>query len=193
MAGIQEIGFGHLWDKIKQILAAIGNFVVSFFNDYGEIVGDIDRIKGSLEHTEQSIKDGIDKIKNFEFDVHWKTRVINIPIAIDHFRKTYDLIFSDFKERMHTIYEPIHDFVLIVEGEKTDVGDPNAPNALVRTSVKMHHVVVLISQLADALKEIEDYAEGFDRLITDIETLEDAFLQQSNPRKSFTKTGNFRV
>lgn len=199
MASPIDIGFHHLWDKIKAIFQVIGQFLLSFFNAQTGILNNVERIITAFQETETSIKDSTDRLKNFEFNVQWKTRVIHVPTAIDKFRDLYIRLFTDVKEKLHKIALPFFEFKTNFGSGKGTGGDQGVldptdhVSGLTRASVKVELTATLIAELANAFEQIADWTKAIDQLIIDIETLDDAFLQQKNPRRLETKKGSFRI
>jgi hypothetical protein len=186
MASLQSVGFGHLWDQIKAILSAIGNFLLSFFQAEAGITENIDRITTDFHDTKQSLTDGIARIRDFKFDIQWRTRVISIPQAEKRLKHLWETTFKNFKKKIDTLEAPFFAFkTTFAHGGHFDPSDH--VNGLTKVTTKITEISQLISQVADAMDQIKDWADAFDEIITDFETLDDIFLQQDNPRQTLKK------
>jgi hypothetical protein len=170
-------------DFLRRIWSAITGFFGSFFQAEVDISENINRIINNFTEGRRNIEDGVDRIKNFEFNPQWRTRVINVPAAADAVRALYEEVFGDFRERLQTLVEPVHQLSLIFRAEKENPDPLGGPSALARTAVKVDEIATMIKQLADASKVALDFTQAFDDVIINLETLDVIFLQQGNPRQ----------
>ena len=174
---------GGFWDAIKSILGAISRFFGSLFQAEVNIVENIGHIVDNWEQGKQDITEGIQKVKDFKFDPKWKTRVINVPAAIKQVRALYDSLFSDFKDRIQKIVEPVHSLKLIFKAESYGSGAADAPSRLVKSAAKLDEIATMIKEIADASDEALSFVDAFDDAITSLEELDAIFLQQGKSRK----------
>jgi hypothetical protein len=125
-------------------------------------------------------------VQHFKIDVHWKSRVINVPKAVQQVKQlVYDLT-TGLKEKVQTIEQPFvtfaHDLKLIAETPP----DPNV-SALARGINEVQTFVtqlnILVGQVAAAIQASLSLTELFDRVLQDLQHLEDLFLQQKNRRQ----------
>lgn len=174
----------HLWDSIATILGAIGHFIGDFFTHADEVVDDINHMRETYIATKLNIEREIQQIRDFKFDPKWKNRVINVPAAIDQLQLLKETLFGDFRDRLETLQEPIHQLTLILHQEAApDAGDPtHAISALSRTSVKLNHIVTMVHQLRDAFDVVCDFVDIFRQLREELSSLDAIFLQQGNLR-----------
>jgi hypothetical protein len=140
----------------------------------------------------------IQRVKDFKIDIHWKSRVINVPAAINHFRDLIDELTVGLKAKIFDIGKPFADFVhtqkLLAEGAGGDVlaGGPGAPSKIVTAFNELQDFVTglngAIGDFDKALVAASDLTLLFDRVLKDIETLEDVFLSQKSKRTKTTAT-----
>ena len=170
---------------LATLLYACAHFIFESFTHYDQVVTDINDIVATWKATKLNLEREVTKIREFKFDPKWKTRVINVPIAATQIQELKALLFDDWKHRIDTLVEPVHELTLILKQESApDVGDPQgAINALSKTSVKLGHVVTMITQVKTALHTVSDFVDLFDRLREELEGLDSLFLQQGNTKK----------
>jgi hypothetical protein len=102
---------------------------------------------------------------------------------VQHIQELKELLIDDFRTRIETMTAPVHEFVLIFKTEQIQAGDPQqAVSTLAKAEAKLGEVVTLLTQLKNALKEVEKFEELFSTLRNNIETLDVIFLQQGNPK-----------
>ena len=142
---------------------------------------DVRRLGASLEAEAQ-------RVKNFKIDVHWNSRVVNVPIAVNNFKELIHDLSIGLKEKVQIIEEPfisfVHDAKLIAEVPV----DPQVSRIAVGLSEVEHFVASLnklVGGIAAALQASLSLTSLFDRVIQDIQHLEDLFLSQKSKR---TKT-----
>jgi hypothetical protein len=110
--------------------------------------------------------------------------VINVPQAAEQIQNLKALIIDDFRTRIDTIIEPVHELSLILHQEAApDVGDPQgAVNALSKAGVKLGHLVTMVHQVRTALHTVSDFVALFDTLRENLESLDALFLPQGRPK-----------
>jgi hypothetical protein len=168
----------------RSIFSAIGRFFSSIFSAEINVADNINAIVANYNRAKSEIDDGIARIKDFELDPRWKSRVINVPLAVEHVKGLYDDVFGDFRERVGQIIEPMHQLSLIFRGESETPGLTETPSALSRTAVKVDEIATMISQIKTATDTALTFVDAFDNVIINLESLEVLFLSQSNPRRT---------
>jgi hypothetical protein len=120
----------------------------------------------------------------FQFEPAWKSRVINVPKAIEQIQNLIADVSDGWKERFELLRAPIHELTLIFKAEEIpDAGDPlHQVSGLSKASVKIDEIATMIKQLADASDQVVEVVELFDKVRDAIQTLEPLFLQQGNSR-----------
>jgi phage-related protein len=167
-----------------KILAAIGQAFGSFFQSEIEVQDNVEKIISNFRKGRQEIIDGIDEVRNFQFNPQWRTRVINVPAAQDYLVGLYDSVFTDFRDKMDTLVAPFHDLALIFRAEHSGAGDPQqAVSGVAKAAVKIDEIATCVKQFADATDTALSFIETFQQILMTLETLEGIFLQQSNPRQ----------
>lgn len=153
------------------------------------IAKDIKRLGASLEVE-------ANRVKNFKVNVHWKSRVINVPIAVQNIKDLIHDLSVGLKQKVQSIEQPFitfaHDLKLIGE----EVPDPNITrftHALDQVQTFVTQLNILVGEVANALQSSLSLTALFDRVINDLEHLEDLFLKQSSKREKKTITYYKRV
>jgi hypothetical protein len=148
----------------------------------------ISSIAKNLKRLGASLQVEAKRVKDFKIDVHWKSRVINVPKAIDNFKQLLQDLTTGLKDKIQTIEAPFitfaHDLKLIAETPP----DPNISKFTASVSELQDFVTqlnILVGQVDAALVSSLSLTALFDRVIQDIEHLEDLFLPQTSKR---TKT-----
>jgi methyl-accepting chemotaxis protein len=185
----------NIWHALGSLLGAIGSFLLNFFASSNDVVDDINHIVTTVQASVLNIKNEIEAVKNFEFDPAWETRVINVPRAISAIQDLKERLFDDFRQRLETLVEPIHELSLILHQEAApDVGDPqHAVSAISKGAVKLNEIVTMIHQLRDAIDTVADFIDLFSELREDLETLDLLFLPQGKPKQWVTAHYKKRV
>lgn len=190
VVSIQQIAFGGFWSKVKDLLselgalaAAVGKFLLEFFTSSNEISSDISTIIADAQELKASLEREVQALKDFEFDPQWKTRVINVPKAIDQIKALVEKIAQTFGGKFQQILQPFKDLHTLLQQEAAPDPLGDKPSALVQASVKYGHIVVAVHSLATAMDDIKDMASLFEELTNDIKTLDTIFLQQGNSRE----------
>jgi len=135
------------------------------------------------------------RVKNFKFDIHWKSRVINVPIAIDKFRTLIDDLTHGLADKIRLIEAPFKDFASAVKliGQTQD--PLQGTQGVSKIAASFQAVEDFITQLDILVRDVETALDSllqigslFDQVIQDIEHLEDLFLPQRSARTKQTVT-----
>jgi len=186
--------FKNLLKSIGGLLAGVWSYLFNSFTHYNTIVDSVKSIEGSFKTIKSNFEEEVQNVKDFKFDPKWKTRVINVPKAIEAIQDLKVALFDDMKGRLQTIADPFHAFALLFKSESITAGDPAlAVSSLAKADAKLGEVVTLLTEIDSALVEISDFQDLFDRLLNDLQTLDDLFLQQKNPRQYTTEHLRRRV
>jgi len=131
------------------------------------------------------------RVQNFKIDIHWNSRVINVPKAIDHIKDLIQELSTGLKEKVQTIEAPFitfaHDLKLIAETPP----DPNISriaSSVSEVQLFVTQLNILVGQIDNALQDSLSLTALFDRVIQDIQHLEDLFLSQKSKRTKTTET-----
>jgi methyl-accepting chemotaxis protein len=146
----------------------------------------IEAIAKDLKRLGASLQVEAKRVKDFKIDIHWKSRVINVPKAIEQIKQLIHDLTTGLKEKVQTIEQPFvtfaHDLKLIAETPP----DPNV-SALARGINEVQTFVtqlnILVGEVAAAIQGSLALTELFDRVLQDLQHLEDLFLTQKAPRK----------
>jgi len=121
-------------------------------------------------------------LTEFNFDIKWKTRVINIPTAAtavnDLYHEVKDVLVQDFITAKNEVSQLIDQ--LRHGGSLHEPGEP----ALARAVDVLQDIHTFNLRLADLIRRIGDIARIIDEIQRAVETLEPLFLQQGNVKKT---------
>jgi hypothetical protein len=136
----------------------------------------------------------IEKLKNFQFDVRWRTRVINVPIAIDQVRNLIDEIFHGLIDKLDQVVAPLQDLSgKIQELTRKQSATEDQITALAKIEGGIAFVQTAIHDTRQAMDSVKDLSELFLDITNRIESGSDLFLQQGNPRVRLKGTISARV
>ncbi len=152
----------------------------------------IDKITSIAQNVRRlaaSLKLESNRIQKFKIDIHWKSRVINVPKAIDNFKSLIHDLTGGLHDKILEIAKPFetfrHDLALIAQTPP----DPQLGKLV--TSINAVETFVtqldlLVGQVDTAIQDALSLTALFDRVLQDIEHLEDLFLAQGSRRTLVT-------
>ena len=179
----------NLWDELKSVLSAVTSFLSSFFDVWSVTTDDFAQIHSDFTELEQNVQAEIEKIKNFSLEPHLRTRVINVPKAIEAVHDFIDLIRDDLFGKLKDVVEPIHELVLIWQTEKAQLSDTmDKPSGMARAASFLHSVETAVSQVRRAMDDAKDITQLALDITDKLNGLDLLFLQQGNPRVRVKKT-----
>ncbi len=186
--------FKQFFKGLGGLLSAIWSFLFESFTHYDSVLADVQDMVTTFNEIKANLQKEVEDIKAFKFDPHWKTRVINVPSAVQAIQDLKSLFIDDFRDRIDTLFAPIHAMALIFQSDKITAGDPSqAVNALVKAQAKLGDISTMVHELAAALHEVGNLQDLFDQLLTQVESLDALFLNQSKPRKFLTERAYKRI
>lgn len=176
----------------SSLFGAATRFFGSLFQAEANIVENLHQIVVKFDETKANIAAEVEKLKSFEFNPHWKSRVINVPAAIDQIRTLAETVVDAFKGKFEVLIAPIHDLSLIFKQEQVPSGT-DQPSALAKTAVKIDEISTMIAQLATAMEAVANMTEVFKTVTDQIESLDALFLSQGNAQKKQLLTIRKRI
>jgi hypothetical protein len=184
----------NLWDELKSVLSAVTSFLSSFFDVWSVTTDDFAQIHSDFTELEQNVQAEVEKIKNFSLEPHLRTRVINVPKAIEAVHDLVDLIRDDLFGKLKDVVEPIHELVLVWQTEKAQLSDTmDKPSGMARAASFLHSVETAVSQVRRAMDDAKDITQLALDITDKLNGLDVLFLQQGNPRQRVKKTVSQRV
>lgn len=180
--------FGDFFNSIGNLAAGAADAATHIEDDSAQIQAIVD----DWIEMRENITEEVQKLKNFEFNPAWKTRVINVPIAIEQLRDLLDEIFHQVKDKFESIFEGFRDTATAISALKTSgsvrgAGEPTGLGRVVNEAENISgYVNFAFRATREAFDAAKDVTELFLDITTRIEKLEDVFLQQKNPRKRVT-------
>ena len=158
---------------------------------FGEILADFKTLAKNFD-TE------ITRLKDFKVDIHWKSRVILVPKAIDNFRTLIHDLTSGLRDKFIEIARPFNTFthtlhlLSLAAGSDPLAGGPGGPSKVVTAFGELQDFISgldsMIGEFGTAIKDASDFVTLFDRVLQDIQHLDDLFLSQKSPRTKTTAT-----
>src|SRR5947207_13558666 len=67
-------------------------------------------IEADIKEFAENFQKEFQRIHDFKFEPHWKTRVINVPKAIDGFKQLIALLSTDLTKKIRALAQPFEDF-----------------------------------------------------------------------------------
>jgi hypothetical protein len=185
---VKDFG-SNVWAEVKSVFSAIGAFLGSFFSDIGEAQDDITQMVADFKEIKANVQVEIDKIKNFQFEPRFKSRVINVPRAFDGIHDFVSLIKDDLVDKFEDIIDPLKDLVQVLKAEAQTFTDQDKPSAMARSASTVHSAITALHLARNAMDAAKDFSELATNITDRIETLDDLFLPQNNPKKKVTDPG----
>jgi len=179
--------------KTEAIAEQALSFLFNADNLTEEKIGDIAKKIGRIA---SEIDVEVKKIKQFKIDVHWKSRVINVPKAVEQIKSLITDLTTGLKDKIKGIEQPFKDFATALHASATEV-DPlgaggQSPSKLVTAFGKVQEFVtnldILVRDVDRALDDVIQLQSLFERVLKDIQTLDDLFLSQKSKRTKVTET-----
>lgn len=183
----------NLLAEFKAVLSAIGTFVTSFFTTFDNIEGDIEGIHADVLTIISNVELEMQKLKSFQFNVKWKTRVINVPIAVEQIKALIDEITHQLVDKIKEVERPIAIMIESLKANRRDPSDANKPSALAVVTVSVTTIENGIKAVRASISSLKDVTSLFIDITDRIEGLDDFFLQQGNSRMRLTEKSTIRL
>jgi len=137
----------------------------------------------------------ITRVREFKIDIHWKSRVINVPKAILNFKDILHELTTGLRDKVIEIARPFVDFGRTIKLEsftEDPLGGPASVSKLATAFSKVEDFItnlnILVGDIDTAIVAASDLTHLFDRVLKDIEHLDDLFLSQDSKRTKQTLT-----
>jgi len=166
------------------------------FNADNLTVEKLSAIAADIRRLGASLKTETQRVKDFKIDIAWNSRVINVPIAIDHFKSLLSELTTGLREKIQSIEKPFLDFkktVHLMTLTADQPGEGKFASSFGKVEDYVTNLNILVGDVAHALQDALSLTQLFDRLINDIEHLDDLFLSQKSAREKTTATYYKRV
>ena len=167
------------WDWLKKLWHALVDAVLRTSAHAAEsIEGHFDvftRIEDDTHHLIETIKD----LKKFDFDPKWNTRVILVPKAIEGIQDIFDIVVHGLREK----FEELEQAIFTLKGAlRVPPKQPDPQGMLANITVIFGRIDKALQVFEAAYKKLTELVDMIDDVKQRIETLDDLFLQQQNPR-----------
>ena len=148
-----------------------------------------DSIGSDVERFLASIKD----LKKFDFDPKWHTRVVLVPQAIEGMQDLFDIIIHGFRDKFEDLHQALlelNDALHHKHTLRTSAGGAALVGAMVE---EVGNTSTALRAFRLAFKDAVDIVAMLDDVKKRVETLDDLFLPQTNPRKYVTEKLRKRI
>ena len=176
-----------VWQWFLRQFRALTNFiyhsVLDLDNKSTKIVGTYDQIIADSLNLAQFLRD----LKHFDFNPKWKSRVINVPRAADAINELFDILFHGLRDKYFTMHEAVQVLAQALEGQRPGSQFSTGEGAMNAVVIYVGNLDVAWKAFGAAYHDAVDLVGLVDDIKRRIETLDDLFLPQGNPKK----TGDF--
>ena len=170
----------NLGGKLSHIISDVETVIKDFTNTFKKITGVVD----SVVHLFNSVKEEIAGFKNFKQDLRFKSRVVNLELAI---QKTRDLILG-----IPASWRAVLDLISNIKSAiAKDVAAEEGAAIIAVETAGLSEVVVGLSIIYQVASTVENVISDFQTIIDEIsrfrkeiEKADSIFLQQDNKRKT---------
>jgi hypothetical protein len=184
----------NLWAELQTVLNAVGSFFSKSVVDITGVLNDLQAMHDDWQELKANLQEEVEKLKTFKFDVRWKTRVINVPIAIEQIQNLIDEIFKQLIQKLDDVFEPLKDLAgQVQELTRTQSASEDQVTMLAKVQGGIGFVQIAIHNTRESFDAAKDLSELFLDITNRIESGSDLFLQQGNPRVRLKKTISART
>lgn len=137
-----------------------------------------------LEADTLNLINSINDLKHFRFDPKWKTRVISAPRAVDGIQEIFDLVVHGIRDKFSELHQSLITLRAALEGHSIGHfgGSVEPAGRLTKVVDWIGAVYVGLQAFEAAYKSATDLVNIIDDVKQRIETLDDLFLPQGNPK-----------
>src|SRR6266576_1066961 len=157
-------------------MAFIGD-ILEILTGLTGIFDDVDHLIDNTIKLTANIRGEIDALKKFKAEPKWKTRVINVPAAI---QKSKDFVVQ-VSEEIHTAFKQFVDDVKAIRAITPP--HPRGGGGVNPILKLIGDLRLFITSLNNAVLALEKFVEAIAAIQKEIETLDTLFLGQENQRK----------
>jgi hypothetical protein len=153
----------------------------------GDIVSGIDKaffgftdVFDALVEASEQAKNELQSFKNFDFNPDFKTRVISVPIAVQAAEDLWQSFRVNLIDKLEQIAREVEELPGILKSlPKRGPGEP----LLQHTALVVQVIHASNEKIAALIRQVLDFTSTVDDIKLRLETLDDLFLQQKNPRQ----------
>ncbi len=170
-----------LWAQIKKLWAAVFKLGESADDNSLKILSTYDGIVSDTLNLITALKD----LRHFDFDPKWSSRVINVPRAMDAVNELLDILLHGIHDRFQELHVAVTALVLSLKGRPPIQGHlPDPGGTLSKVVDYVGDLDVAWKAFGRAYHDATDFVVLLDDIKRRIETLDDFFLPQGNPKKT---------
>jgi hypothetical protein len=163
-----------LWDIIARTGETVDDNSLKVVSTYEGIVTDTVNLINFLRD-----------LREFDFDPKFQTRLISVPKAWDAFNELFDIIFHGIRDRFNELHVAVSALVASLKGRSPAGGHFHDPGGTLANVVDyIGDLDVAWKQFGIAYHDAVNLVELIDDVKRRLETLDDLFLPQGNPKKT---------
>src|SRR6478736_47735 len=162
-----------LWDKVIHGAVSVDDSSTKIIGTYEQIVADT-----------LNLRDALRDLQRFQFDPMWKTRVTNVPRAIDGMNDLLFIVLHGFRDKFTLIHNAFAELVAAMEGKGPGQHFPDPGNAMGKVVAYVGDLDVAWKAFGRAYHQVTDLVTMLDDVKHRIETLDDLFLPQGSTKKT---------
>jgi hypothetical protein len=183
---------GSFFGSIANFFKSVWSFLTNWFSAADRIQNRIDAFCVKVDSLVKNVEFEIDAWKSFEFNPHWSSRVINVPIAVDQIKEfVIDIpheIIDKFKKARDDLRALFGLFEHGVPGAETQ--PMSGLDKVVSWMSLLDQSFAILEFMIDDLTVIEDDLRSIRETVEQLDVL---FLQQGNSRKVVQKKSVIRI
>jgi hypothetical protein len=176
-------------------LLAIWDFVCHAYQHIKDFFNHLLTLFGRIEQLISDVEDEIQQIKDFEFDPHWKTRVISVPRAYEKIHRLATEIPGEITTAIKDLVKQVKQRVEAGSGSTEDFdpadleGDLKlVPEKLAKCGEKILGFVTLlfdtVQTISSVVDDLQTLVSDFREIRMDIENLDAIFLPSGSKKKT---------
>jgi len=185
--------FKNIFKGIGNLLSEIQTFFTNFFSAADRVEARVKTLTDNIDALIKNTETEIQNFKDFKFDPKWKTRVINVPIAIEQIKEFIVNVPEDLIDTLKKASGDLRALFNLFEH-----GPPGTSPA--ETAGALSHVVGFASAIDQAFEVLEGMVDDLTSIVDDIKQLREQvegldafFLSQGRPRKFLTERSYKRI
>lgn len=183
-------------DLLNKALSALAPTLMRIYNHIRQAIDKIVHLQstiksmlGKMEHIVSTVENEVHEIANFQFQPHWRTRVISVPRAIDATQELFQTP-KDIVDKIKDIVSIVKDKLNTPEEIEPEEMESDLEHIAGKLGKGCEKILGWITLIVDAvlavdqaLDDLVSIADDIARIRQDLEHLDNFFLPQSNPKR----------
>jgi uncharacterized phage infection (PIP) family protein YhgE len=154
-----------------------------------DIDGTIEKLFTTVDGIILNVQNEVTAFKNFQFNPHWKSRVINVPIAIDQTRT----FVTDLADEVRDDFQQLTDDLRSVKQVFQQLKSQGTVSGLSDIINIVNEVNTFLEALQNGVEKFQSLVDMIRKIREEIEGLDSLFLQQGNRRRVVRDRSVIRV